>query len=111
MEEVNLDYILNTNYGYYGNHFYQDCSKLFKNLYDSNTLLDNKELDKFIKKLTKGKSRSLIGHYGYRRGENFKVLEILTRKHLLTEKQVGNIISCFKETTSQTFQWLDNLLL
>ncbi|AYV81424.1 MAG: hypothetical protein Harvfovirus33_2 [Harvfovirus sp.] len=101
--------ILTWGYRYYDSTFAQDCVKLFKILEDKGEHLTDKEIELFVRKLTLGKTKSLIG----RNSIYVEGLSALTKKHLLTDKQINTIIGCFnpKNITSLSFKWVDNLIL
>ena len=99
-----IDYILSKNYSIYTKNFEIDCECFFKNLYSKNETLTTKQIDDFIKKIIKGKSRSLLSYSSSGRAD---VLNKLTERHLLTEKQINLLIPCVKTN----FKWVDNLIL
>lgn len=108
IKEINsIDEILNTNYSLYGSNFLDDCDSFLTKLYSKDEILTSQQVDSLIRKMIKGRSRSLLNYYGYK---NIAVLNKLTEKHMLTEKQVGSIISCIKNNTD-SFKWIDNLII
>lgn len=110
VREINsINDIMITNYSFYNSDFSKECLKFFKQLEEKNEHLTPKQIDDFVKKIIKGKSKSLIGRYGT---NNIEVLNALTKNHLLTDKQINNIISCWiPKTFVLTFKWIDNLIL
>lgn len=98
------DIIAHKYLSYNGGDFLRDCKYFFNELYRSNQLLTSNQLDAFIKKIVFGKSRSLINI-----SINIEVLNILTQRHLLTEKQVSSILDCFK-WKQKSYVWIENLI-
>ena len=101
------DDLINEYHSLYGDNFKIDYQFFLKQLYAKNELMTNHQVDRFIKKMIKGKSRSLLT-YGYY--NNIDVLNVLTERHLLTEKQVTSIITCMIGFPP-SFKWVDNLTL
>lgn len=104
-ENISIDEILTKNYYYcFGSGFCKDCNSLFTGLYSKNKTLSSQQVDSLIKKMVKGRTKSSLIRYD----ENLEVLDLLTKKHLLTEKQVTAILNCLKP--AQNLKWIDNLI-
>lgn len=110
---MNIDQFLNKSYNIYNNNSIKECGEdvkqLFEDLYKENRLLTGPQVNKFIMKLTKGKSRSIINNYYYSSLKDIPI-NYLTQKHLLTSKQVSRILECCKKYPEFTFDWVNNLL-
>ena len=102
------DDFINEYYSLYGDNFKLDSLAFFKQLHARNELMTNHQVDRFIKKMITGKSRSFLMYSCYR---NIDVLNMLTERHLLTEKQVTSLITCMSGYTPPSFKWVDNLTL
>jgi len=78
-----VDDILNGHYYGYSEKIKLDIENVFDKLKKENRLLTDDQLTKLFTKLCVGASRSLIGgNYGE------KILDIITERHLLSEKNV-----------------------
>ena len=92
-----------------------DTKNLFKNFSENKIILNSKNIDVFIKKITFGKNRCLLNPYinSYRPNnkstDKILPLNLLTEKHLLTKKQMARILDCIKESITD-FTWVKNLI-
>ena len=103
-----IDAIIQGHYNPWNNAFSNDCNSFLKKKYGHNELLTDIEVESLIKKMVKGKTKSLIGNYY---SQNIGALDILTQKHKLSEKQVTAVLSCMKQVGKDLFKWVDNLIL
>lgn len=104
-----IDDIMGKRYIMYNSVFFKDCKFVLDKIYSRNETLTSSQLDNLIKKMVKGKSRSLMT---YRIAEGIELLGHITEKHLLSEKQVTLIIECIISCNRsiESFQWIDNLI-
>ena len=100
--------IMGKKYYNYSDKLCNDCKIMFQDLAFTNRLLDHKQIDKFINMITKGKSKALVAqrYYGT---NNIEILNMITEKHSLKEKQISKIMDCFVSQMND-FTWIENLV-
>lgn len=104
-----IDQLLAIQYTPYGTkNIFRDLENILDKMYKNDELLTAKQLDDLVKKITVGKSRSLLHYHSHK----CNTLNKLTERHLLTEKQINAIIPCIvKYDYENKFKWVDNLQL
>ena len=89
-------------------NFTNDCVTFFT---ENNKLgkkyLINKDIDTFIDKITKGKkTKSLMSYYKNDVNERIKIITLLTKYHMLSYRNVNNIINCVNDLNITEFDWI-----
>ena len=97
-----VDDIIHHNYSRWGENLQKDLETLFKKLELENTLLSESEQDSLISFLCKGLSKSFIAN------KSDVILNIITKRHLLSEKNVTRIIKCCGKNSK--YEWIESLV-
>ena len=107
---LTIDEIIAKSYGsrYNNIYFITDCERTLTSMYAKNETLTMSQLDSLIKKMIKGRSSSLV-QYDCHNYSN-KVLNKLTERHMLTEKQISSLLLCMT-SREMAYIWVDNLIV
>jgi hypothetical protein len=105
-----FDNFLSANYAKtYYQYIYDDVENLFHNLKKNNTVLSDSDINKYIVKIYKKKSKSFVNIFINKK--EF-LLDLLTKNHLLNDNNVNTIIYSLSTVTkkeSLDWTWISNL--